>query len=186
MEAFGQRLTKRRARNARGLAAFGVPALPTEDLVGFRCVRDGEGSPLFTIGYERRSGEELVSVLRRARVACLVDVRDKPVSRKADFRAEALRASCEAARIRYDTWPELGSTPAQRDHLRETGDIDGFRRRFRRYVRTHRAEALQRLGNLAKKTTVALLCYERVHEECHRSVLADLIADQTQATVVAL
>ena len=116
----------------------------------------------------------------------LADIRDKPMSRKPDFRAAALRARCEAAGIEYGAWPELGSTEAQRERLRETGDLAAFRKAFRAYARRSLNEPLSRLERVAKAKSVALLCYERLHEECHRSVVADLLAERIGAGVVAI
>ena len=150
--------------------------------------RTGDASDVTvcSIGYERRSADELLRIIRDASVECLIDVRHKPFSRKPDFRAAALRASCEAKRIGYESWPELGSTKAQRDRLMETGDLATFRHRYRTYINRSGAEALDRLARKVKRQTVALLCYERKHERCHRSIVADLVADRVNATVLAL
>ena len=43
-----------------------------------RTVREGNGGRIFTIGYERRDGNELVSLLRGAGVEMLADIREKP------------------------------------------------------------------------------------------------------------
>ena len=152
----------------------------------FRTVREGRGVTVFTIGYERRDGEELISVLRDAGVTVLADVREKPMSRKPDFRGSALRRLCEDAGIAYEGWPRLGSTEEQRSRLQATADFATFERDFRRFATTERADELDGLAQRSRASHVALLCYERNHEECHRSVLADLVADRLGATVVAL
>lgn len=186
MERSGLGFEKRRASNARALKAFGATSVGSERTRLVRHVREGNGVRIFTIGYERRSGEELATKLQDAGVACLIDVRDKPVSRKADFRASALRIFCEDVGVRYEHWSELGSTESQRRRLRETGDLTTFRSRFRAFVKRGRGSVLDRLASLAKRETIALLCYERVHEECHRSIIADLLAERTGATVLAV
>jgi uncharacterized protein (DUF488 family) len=149
-------------------------------------VRSGNACTIFTIGYERRDPDEMISLLWDAGVQLLVDIRERPVSRKPDFREDALRARCEDAGIEYELWQELGSTADQREALKETGDTEGFRRRFRAYARRYKAHVVDRLARRAKSKTIALMCYERVHEDCHRAVVADLLADRFDATILAI
>lgn len=186
MPRSGETSARRRAGNAKALTAFGINDIEPWGGHTYRRVREGNGTTIYTVGYERRSGEELIGILRDFHVALLLDVRDNPISRKADFRASTLRTLCKNAGIVYESWTELGSTPAQRQKLRETRDYDDFRRRFRKFVRRHRGKPLERLANLVKSEKTALLCYERLHDECHRSVLADLVSDKVGATIVAI
>jgi len=179
--------SNRRVRNASALAASGASAHCDKAGSTYRVIREGSGSlTIFTIGYERRDGEDLMAALRDAGVAHLADIRDKPMSRKPDFRARALAAMCQDAGIEYGSWPDLGSTERQREGLRESGDLKHFHRLFRSYAERSLGDALDRLASVAKKKPVALLCYERVHEECHRSTVADLVAKRLDACITAI
>ena len=178
-------LSLRRADNAAGIAAFGV-SVSDHGVGRYRVIREGGRVSVFTIGYERRDGDELFSMLRDAGVDHLADIRDRPMSRKPDFRAKALRARCDDAGIEYGAWTDLGSTEAQRERLHETGDLQHFHKVFRAYARRSLGESLDRLAGVAKRKKIALLCYERVHEECHRSVVADLVADRLNAGITAI
>jgi uncharacterized protein (DUF488 family) len=184
--AVSGQLGNRRTTNAKALAAFGVAAINGEGAGLYRVIREGGKVTLFTVGYERRTGEELMSVLRDAGIAHLADIRDKPVSRKPDFRAAALRAFCEEARIEYGAWPDLGSTAEQRDQLHASGDLERFHRVFRTYAQRNLGDSIDRLASVAQKKVVAMLCYERAHEECHRSVVSDLLADKLGAGITAI
>ncbi len=186
MSTYGQRMAARRARNARSLGAFGVAEQRGALDPRSKLVRNGNGVTIFSIGYEGRTGEELLAQLVAANVNVLVDVRERPTSRKADFRRSMLDQTCRLAGVRYEAWADLGSTGHQREQLRRSRDMGEFRRRFRDLARRRRSQVLDSLARLARRETVALLCYERVHEECHRSVVADLVADRIGATVVAL
>lgn len=187
MKHSGDLAKQRRKGNARALAAFGISTSNAVPSASMRTVREGNSAAVFTIGYEGRDGEEVVSLLREAGVEVLADVRERPVSRKPDFRAAALRARCEGAGITYSPWPQLGSPQDDRKALRETGDIRAFRRRFRAYARKHLKEALDQLADLARTRPVALMCYERSHEDCHRSDVADFLADRVgDASIVAI
>lgn len=179
-------LEKRRAAYARGLKAFGVSRAAAESTSLQRVVREGADFTLFTIGYERRTGSDLITALREAGVEYLADVRKKPISRKPGFGANALRQLCDEAGIEYASWTELGSTEEQRDRLRATGDLARFHKNFRRYAAEHLEESIGRLSEVVGEKTVALLCYERAHEDCHRSVVADLVAARSDAGITAI
>jgi uncharacterized protein (DUF488 family) len=179
-------LQRRRERNAAKLAVFGVDATQPAQSARYRTIREGDGPTIFTIGYERRTGEELIDLLRNAGVEVLVDVRERAMSRRADFRGKALAQRCEASGIDYQPMRGLGSTNALRDRLKESGDIKAFHSAFRRHSLEHQADARGELANLVKTRTAALICYERDHEDCHRSTIADLVAEATNASIVAI
>lgn len=172
------------ARKSIGQAGAGLDPQSQGDRQ--RIAREGNGVRIFTIGYEQRSGEECIASLLEAGVNTLVDVRERPFSRKPDFRKTAIEERCRAAGLGYQSWPRLGSTAHQRRQLWETRDFRTFARRYRDFARRRRAAELDELADLATKTTIALICYERAHEDCHRSIVADLLADRLHATVIAI
>jgi uncharacterized protein (DUF488 family) len=184
MDLFSE-IEKRRAANAKKLAGFGVSSTPTNS-GSVKVVREGASVTIFTVGYERRNGEGLMSVLRDQGIKVLADIRERPVSRRPDFRAAALRELCEAASIEYQLWSALGSTVEQRDELQVSGDFRGFANRFREHAIKTMKPDLARLMQSVKQTATALLCYERLHEDCHRSVIAELVAEELNATIIAI
>ena len=190
MQRFGNEIAKRRSRNAAAIErAFGIAvAEPLAPHRGghYRTIREGGAVTIFTIGYEKRDGESLISLLKDAGIEMLADIREKPISRVPDFRAAALRGFCENAGIEYRSWPELGSTEKLRENLKATGDFKRFESGFRRHVQQHGKISLANLANEAKEKSTALLCYERLHEECHRSTVAELLADILDAGIVAM
>lgn len=181
----GKTSQARRIANANSLAAFGVDATQPVNL-RYEDVRIGNGPTLFTVGYERRDGEDLINALRDAGVDFLLDVRDRPFSRKPDFREKALAAACSDAGIRYESWTRLGSTDHQREQLRDSGDFSEFRRRFRDLAKRGRTDEIFALAELTKKHSIALICYERCHGECHRSIIAELVAEINDASITAI
>jgi len=184
MDLFSE-IEQRKATNAKKLAAFGVTTSMTDGGL-VKVIRKGAIVTIYTVGYERRDGDGLMSVLREQGVRAVADVRECPVSRKPDFRAAALRALCQTAGIEYQPWPMLGSTVEQREELRASGDFRNFAYRFRQHALETMVADLTRLAESSRRVPTALLCYERLHEECHRSVIADLVADQLNATLIAI
>ena len=167
-----------------GVGISGVASAPAG--THYRIIRPGEQTVIFTIGYEKRDGEGLIALLQGAGVEMLADIRGKPFSRVPDFREAALRGYCENARIQYSHWPKLGSTEQLRDALKSSGDFSRFERGFRKHMKTYGGEELERLAGKARSKPTALLCYERLHEDCHRSIVAEMLADLLDAGIVAI
>jgi uncharacterized protein (DUF488 family) len=136
---------------------------------------------ILTIGYEGTSLADFLTTLKAAGVQRLLDIRELPISRRKGFSKSALSAALTDAGIEYAHERALGSPREIRYRLREDGDLARFFSDFREYLATQRPL----LDTLASTTTgvVALLCYERNHAECHRSVVAEALARRAQSTV---
>jgi uncharacterized protein (DUF488 family) len=136
---------------------------------------------VLTIGYEGASLTEFLATLKAAGVQLLLDIRELPISRRKGFSKSALSAALTDAGIKYSHEHALGSPREIRYRLREDGDLARFFSDFREYLATQRTL----LDTLARTATgaVALLCYERNHAECHRSVVADALARRARSTV---
>ena len=131
---------------------------------------------LYTIGYQGRSIDEVIALLCQHEVEFLIDVRESPWSRRAEFRKETLARAVQGAGIIYEHWPALGSLRRIRQAYRRDGDWSRFEERFRAYLAT-RAETLDSLTALAEQYTVCLLCYERSPDRCHRCLVAEAVRD---------
>jgi uncharacterized protein (DUF488 family) len=125
---------------------------------------------LVTIGYEGASVEDFLGALQSAGVTTLLDVREFAGSRRKGFAKTALRANLAGAGIGYRHERALGSPRDVRHRLREGGRYEEFFRDFDRYLAT-REPLLQELSR-DLSGTVALLCYERDHQQCHRRSVA--------------
>jgi uncharacterized protein (DUF488 family) len=136
---------------------------------------------ILTIGYQGVSLDNFLNTLKSASVQLLLDIRELPISRRKGFSKSALCAALEATGIGYVHERALGSPRAIRHQLREDGDLTRFFSDFREYLTTQRAL----LDSLAHTTTgaMALMCYERDHAECHRSVVAAALAKRARASV---
>lgn len=183
---FGEKFATRRAANADALKAFELTTAETSTDSFHQVIHEGSGPTVMTIGYEKRNGDELASELIAAGVDVLVDVRERPFSRKPDFREKKLREICQAYGLTYRVMKGLGSTANQRDFLKETGDLPEFMRQYKSYLRRWLVPDTKKLCELASTNSIALLCYERAHHECHRSVVAEELHRQIDARVTAI
>jgi uncharacterized protein (DUF488 family) len=127
---------------------------------------------LLTVGYEERSPAELQRVLRKHGVTRLVDVRERPFSRKRGFSAFALFETLRKVGITYELDPALGNPMTIRS-LWKNGELNQGRTRYRNFLRNGRRGRVERLVKLAAIDRVAILCYEADSALCHRSVIAE-------------
>lgn len=129
-------------------------------------------SPLVSLGYEGRTVEELIANLRCESVTVLVDVRLTPLSRKPGLSKRRLAAALGAVGIRYLHLRALGNPKENRSAFR-AGDARS-RDNFRDLLKAGPgAEALRHVAELLDGETVALLCFERDHQTCHRLLVAE-------------
>jgi uncharacterized protein (DUF488 family) len=132
---------------------------------------------LMTIGYEGASVEDFLSTLTAAGVTTLLDIREIAASRRRGFAKTALRANLAGIGIVYRHEPKLGSPRAIRHRLRETGSYERFFLDFDRYLGSQQDLLRQLAAELSG--SVALLCYERDHHECHRRSVATAFSEIT-------
>src|ERR1700736_1728205 len=72
-------------------------------------------SALYTIGYEKARLADVVAALSAAGGATLIDVRDRPISRRPGFSKRQLAAAVEEAGMRYLHLQALGTPPEGRE-----------------------------------------------------------------------
>ncbi len=130
---------------------------------------------LFTIGYEKASQGEVMAALRDAGVATLIDVRDRPLSRRAGFSKRQLQAAVEEAGLRYVHLKALGTPPEGREANRRR-DWPRFWRIVDEKLATAEAELdLERAAALAAEAPACLLCYEADWRICHRRRVSEIL-----------
>ncbi|HVC56536.1 MAG TPA: DUF488 domain-containing protein [Stellaceae bacterium] len=133
---------------------------------------------LFTIGYEKARLADVVATLSASGIATLIDVRDRPISRRPGFSKNQLAAGLAEAGIRYVGLRALGTPPEGREA--------GKRRQWARFwdiveakLATAEAElALHEAAALAQQETSCLLCYEADWRSCHRRRIAEILTER--------
>ena len=138
---------------------------------------------IFTIGHGVRPLEELVEVLRDARVQTLVDVRRFPGSRRnPQFNLATVSAAVEAAGIRYLHAVELGG--------RRSGEPGEERfacirtPAFRSYAARMGTQPWQdALARTLEAPTPCFMCAETVWWRCHRRLIAELLTARGETVI---
>lgn len=130
-----------------------------------------------TIGYESSDLEDFVATLKMSDVEVLLDVRELPASRRKGFSKNKLAARLEEAGIEYVHLKGLGDPKAGREAAR-AGRMNEFRRVFNAHKKTPEYKAgLEVASNKALSQKVCLMCYERNHNDCHRTIVANDLSD---------
>lgn len=120
---------------------------------------------VLSIGYERRSVDELIDILQLHSVAKLIDVRELPLSRRKGFSKSRLSERLNEAGITYSHVRVAGNP-----HRTDRANIQRCLGLYRDYL-LRNPEVVDVVVNEIGGQYVAVLCYEREHEFCHRSVL---------------
>jgi uncharacterized protein (DUF488 family) len=141
---------------------------------------------LFTIGYEGRAIGEFCDMLVQHHIEVVADIRRLPLSHKPGFSKSRLRSALQDRGIEYMHLPALGSPKTLRDALRATQDYDQF---FSDYAEclAKEEEGLYELEQLlGQRRRICLLCVERAHNRCHRSIVSRALTDRRGMEVVHL
>src|SRR5438067_3555642 len=132
--------------------------------------------PLYTIGYEKTRLADFVATLNEAGVATLIDVRDRPISRRPGFSKRQLAATLEEGGIRYVGLRALGTPPEGREAGRRR-DWDRFWHIVEDRLASAEAElAFAEAAEVARASPSCLLCYEADWQHCHRRRVAEILA----------
>ena len=162
-----------RSEMAGRLLAGDAPAL-----AAIQAARPPAGAPgVCTIGYEGSSLEGYLNRLLHAGVTLLCDVRRNPLSRKYGFSKSTLAKACEDVGIRYEHVPELGIASDERQALHTQADYDALFAAYERESLPRQTDALKKIGAWVQAgERVALTCFERLPEQCHRHCVAEALA----------
>lgn len=131
---------------------------------------------LMTLGYEGLNSQRFFEILALNKVSILVDVRELPLSRKTGFSKSALCALAEKQGIRYLHVPELGCPKAIRYDYKKEKDWKRYTNRFLLYLESQ-IEAVESIAKIASIESICLVCFEADYKYCHRSFVAQKIAE---------
>ena len=128
---------------------------------------------LFTIGYEGRTLESYIKTLILNDVHLLCDVRKNAYSQKFGFSKSQLQNACQGVGIEYVHVPALGIGSEQRQNLYTQDDYNRLFALYASSTLAHNAASLQYVYDLIQQNKrVALTCFEKDPNQCHRYVVA--------------
>lgn len=124
-------------------------------------------SIVLSIGYEQRNVTEFIDLMKEYLVEEVLDVRQIPNSRKPGFSKKKLQNSLNQVGIEYVHIPLAGNP-----YHKEKKDLTRCLQLYRCYLEAN-PEIVTLVEKQSTGKTVAILCYERKHENCHRSILLE-------------
>lgn len=130
---------------------------------------------LYTIGYEGTDLEDFLAAVKDLQIDTILDVRELPLSRKKGFSKTALEGALARVGIGYRHERSLGCPPEIRNRLKQDGDYKRYFAAFNNYLVDQVPVIEQVVAELDGR--VALLCFERDPEYCHRRSIAERIRD---------
>ncbi len=130
---------------------------------------------LYTVGYQGRSLPEMTDLLASRGITLVVDVRERPYSKKRGFSKDELKEALAEKNIKYRSMPLLGAPPKLRQKVKEGGSYQEFFQLYREHLKQQQ-QALLELKQLVPQEVTCLLCYEKDPDFCHRTVIAQEIS----------
>lgn len=122
-----------------------------------------------------------MSELTEQGVQVLVDVRLTPLSRKPGLSKRRLAERLAESGIDYLHLKALGNPKENRQPFWDGRVKDGCEAFSELLGSDEPQAALQTIADLMAASTVAILCFERDHDRCHRQVVTDRVTDRMPA-----
>ena len=136
--------------------------------------------PIFTVGHSTRTIDAFVDLLRHGPVSMVVDVRTIPRSRtNPDYNLDTLPGLLAERGVGHIRIAELGGLRKRSPDV--PAELNGFwkNRSFHNYADYALSEAfasgLERLIELGREQSCAMMCSEAVWWRCHRRIIADYL-----------
>ncbi len=134
---------------------------------------------VFTAGYEGLSVDAFLNLLVRRGVRRLIDVRHNPIARRFGFHRSTLKRLAGNLDLDYVHVPELGIQSALRQNLDTMDDRNALFDQYEKTTLSTNDEALDRVALLMREMPSVLVCMEARAVCCHRSRVAESIAERT-------
>jgi uncharacterized protein (DUF488 family) len=128
----------------------------------------------YTIGYEGKSFDFFLNQLIQNKINKLIDVRKNPISMKRGFSKETLKTTLEKVQIEYEHVPRLGIDSEKRQNLETKDDYKKLFEEYRKSLPKLKNE-LNYIAKAGNKERVAIMCFEREPERCHRGQISDYL-----------
>lgn len=119
---------------------------------------------IFSIGYGDKDFDTFITLLEKARIQRVVDVRSFPKSKWSEYRKENLKKNLPSQDIEYFHLKELGG-------YRDQG--------YEEYMKTEKFQkALNKLEKLAKEKKTVIMCLEPYPRNCHRRYIIEKFVEK--------
>lgn len=136
---------------------------------------------IYTIGYQDRSIDDFVHILIEHKLDYVIDIRDTPLSRKPGFSKGYLAKHLPEYGISYRSIPALGIPKIYRKTLKHKELWSTYRRLLK-----EKSSQIDEIVSKCKTNLPVLMCFESDPQQCHRSILAEILNKQKKLTIIHL
>jgi uncharacterized protein (DUF488 family) len=141
---------------------------------------------VFTAGYEGVSIDGFLNLLVESGIERLIDVRSNPTARRYGFHKSTLNRLVNHLGIEYRHFAELGIQSEVRQLFPPDGDRSVMFDEYEVTTLTREAAAVRDVAKLVRERPSVLVCMEAEPSCCHRSRLANPVADLTGLPIIHL
>ncbi len=134
---------------------------------------------VYTSGYEGLSVDGFLDRLIRHGIQRIVDVRKNPVARRYGFHKSTLSRLAGHVQIEYLHLPQLGISSELRENLDSPEDYQALLDAYEATTLRQETGAVEQVANLLQEKASVLVCMEADPRFCHRSRIANKIAEKT-------
>lgn len=129
---------------------------------------------VLTIGYQGKSIDEFLHQLIQEKIEYLIDVRKNPWSMKYGYTKSQLETFTGKLMISYQNIPDLGIPSNLRQDLNSKQDYLTLLEKYRKTI-NEKKTYLSFLKNLSTHHKIALLCFEKDPQICHRRIIGETL-----------
>lgn len=130
---------------------------------------------IYTIGYEGEDIDSFLNSLIKNDIEMLIDIRNNPFSMNFSFTKNKLKYYLESSGIKYLHIPELGIKSELRQNLNTEQDYKNLFKEYEQTIIQEQHEKIDKIIELGKSHKIALMCFERSKDMCHRGVVSEYI-----------
>lgn len=129
---------------------------------------------MFTIGYEGKTIDKYLQILIQNHINAIIDVRKNPSSMKFNFTKKKFSEHLKRVDIDYINIPELGIESNRRAKLETDEDYKNIFDYYEKNTLVNQVSNLKNLYDiLNNKKRIALTCFEKDSNYCHRHIISD-------------
>lgn len=141
---------------------------------------------VYTCGYQGMSIDSFLNSLLKRGISRIIDVRSNPVSRQYGYHKKTFSLLADYVGIEYLHYPQVGIPKHLRSDLNTKEDYEKLFDLYEAEVLPKQRSNICALADVMADKPSVLVCFEHDHEFCHRSRLAQAVAQKNNLDLINL
>ncbi len=172
-----------RTNELTGYISDTYPWFTLNSVRGSQTTRSLAKPAVYSAGYEGLPIDGFLNFLLENGMAYFIDVRANPVSGEFGFQKNTLDSLCAKVGLEYNHFPELGPRPSESTPRLADEDYHALFSGYTRDVLSCQCRAIESVALLARTKPSVLVSTESDSACCHRSRLAESVAEAASLPV---